>query len=299
LIGVGLFALADRFWMFLGLSLVTGASFAAILPLGEAIALQEAQHHGLSYGRLRLWGSITFMAMAVAGGRWLQQSGAEIVLLLLLATLAATVLCCLALPQGPAPGRTAAPLRLGRLLEQPGFLAFVMAAGLVQASHVVFYGFATLHWRAAGHGEAVIGWLWAEGVVAEIVLFTWAAAVLRRLPALQLLVLAGGLTVLRWAATALSTDLVVLIPAQALHAASFGAVHLATMHYLRDHTPVPLLASAQGFYAAVGSALLSGLLTPVGGWLYGAIGGGAFWAMAALALGGTVLAADLRRRRPL
>ena len=175
-------------------------------------------------------------------------------------------------------------------------MSFVLAAGLIQASHVVYYGFATLHWRAAGHGEAVIGWLWAEGVVAEIMLFAWAAAVLRRLPPLRLLALAGGLSVLRWAATALSTDLAVLIPAQALHAASFGAVHLATVHYLRDHTPLALQASAQGFYAAIGGALLSGLLTPFGGWLYGRAGGEAFWAMAAVALAGTIAAVSLMRR---
>lgn len=297
LIGAVLFALADRFWMFMGLGLVTGASFAAILPLGEALALQEAQRRGLSYGRLRLWGSITFMVAAIGVGRWLQQSGPDIVLIMVIATLAATVVCCLALPERPHAPRGGEPLRIRRLLELPGFLTFVLAAGLIQASHVVYYGFATLHWRAAGHGEAVIGWLWAEGVVAEILLFTWAATVLRRMPPLRLLMVAGALSVLRWAATALSTDLAVLIPVQALHAASFGAVHLATMHYLRDHTPVALLASAQGFYAAIGGALLSGLFTPAGGWLFGQVGGAAFWAMAATALAGTMLALGLERRR--
>ncbi len=68
LIGVALFALADRFWMLMGLSLVTGATFAAILPLGEALALQEAHEHRISYGRVRLWGSITFIVAAIAGG---------------------------------------------------------------------------------------------------------------------------------------------------------------------------------------------------------------------------------------
>lgn len=297
LIGVALFALADRFWMFMGLSLVTGATFAAILPLGEALALQEAHAHRISYGRVRLWGSITFIVAAIAVGGALQQTGPEIVLLLLLVALGMTVATCLALPERPRPPRAGPPPGLGRLLRQPGLVSFVLAAGLIQASHVVYYGFATLHWRAAGHGEAVIGLLWAEGVVAEIVLFAWAGAVLRRLPPLRLLGLAGGLSVLRWAATALSTDLVVLIPAQALHAASFGAVHLATVHHLRDHTPLELQASAQGFYAAIGGALLSGLLTPLGGWLYGRAGGEAFWAMAAIALLGTIAAVSLMRRR--
>jgi PPP family 3-phenylpropionic acid transporter len=94
----------------------------------------------------------------------------------------------------------------------------------------------------------------------------------------------------------MSTDLVVLVPAQALHAASFGAVHLAAMHHLRDRTPPELHASAQGFYAALGTALPFGLLTPVAGWLYGVAGGSAFWAMAAVALVGTALAAGLSSR---
>ena len=109
--------------------------------------------------------------------------------------------------------------------------------------------------------------------------------------------MAGGLTALRWGLTGLSTDLAVLIPAQALHAASFGAVHLAAMHYLRDRTPPELHASAQGFYAAIGTALPFGLLTPIAGWLYGIAGGGAFWAMAALALAGTALAVAMRPGR--
>ncbi len=296
LAGVALVALADRFWMFMGLSLVTGAAFAAILPLGEALALQATRAQRLSYGRVRLWGSIAFIVAAIGAGRALQASGPEIVLPLLLLALGLTVASCLALPDRPRPPR-GLPLGLARLLRQPGLVAFVLAAGLIQASHVVYYGFATLHWRAAGHGEAVIGWLWAEGVLAEVVLFAFAGAVLRRLPPLPLLAVAGGLAALRWAATALSSDLAVLIAAQALHAASFGAAHLATVHYLRDQTPPALHASAQGFYAAIGGALLSGLLTPVAGWLYGAAGGAAFWAMAVVALLGTVLVAAARSDR--
>ena len=97
---------------------------------------------------------------------------------------------------------------------------------------------------------------------------------------------------------ALSSDLGLLIVAQALHGASFGAVHLAAMHHLRDRVPAELQASAQGFYAGIGHALLLGLITPVAGWLYAERGGQAFWAMAALALAGTASASRLRCARP-
>ena len=289
-------AIAHELWAFLLLSVVTGASWAAILPLGEALALEELKAKGFGYGPVRLWGSITFILAAVGGGWWIGRSGAGSVLGLLLALLALNLLACLQLPENRPTRRPLEPPRLGRLLRLPGLVRLVFAAGLIQVSHALYYGFASLHWQAAGLSDTLIGWLWAEGVAAEVLLFAAAGAVLQRLPPLRLLTLAGGLAGLRWCLTAAGSDLGLLIPAQALHGASFGAVHLAVMHELRDRVPPELLASAQGFYAAIGSALLFGLVTPVAAWLYASTGGAAFFAMAALALAGTVLAAGLSRR---
>jgi PPP family 3-phenylpropionic acid transporter len=293
LAGVVLFALAWDFGPLLLLSVLTGATWAAILPLGEAVALGEAKRRDLNYGRIRLWGSIAFILAAVGIGQWLEDTGQAIILWSIAAAVACLLAACILLPEGRSRACPATFADFRRLAGTPEFLAFVAAAALIQVSHAVYYGFATLHWRAAGHGELMIGLLWAEGVVAEVALFACAGALLGRLGPIRLLVFAGALTVARWALSALSTDLAVLVPAQALHAASFGATHLAAMHYLRDRTPPELHASAQGFYAAIGTALAFGLLTPLAGWLYGTAGGQAFWAMAALALAGTALAARL------
>ena len=294
--GLLLFAVARDFWPLLLLSLLTGASWAAVLPLGEAVALGEAKCRDLNYGRIRLWGSLTFVLAAVAAGKGLERAGPAIILWSIVAAAACLLLACALLPAAGSAQRPATAADFRRLVRDPDLITFVAAAGAVQASHAVYYGFATLHWRAAGHGELVIGLLWAEGVLAEVALFACAAPLLRRFPPVRLLTVAGALTVARWGLTGLSTDLAVLVPAQALHAASFGAVHLAAMHFLREHTPPELHASAQGFYAAVGTALPFGLLTPVAGWLYGVAGGLAFWAMAAIALLGTILAAALGPR---
>jgi PPP family 3-phenylpropionic acid transporter len=294
--GFVLFAVARDFWPLLLLSLMTGASWAAILPLGEALALGEAKRRDLSYGRIRLWGSLTFMLAAIAAGEWLERAGPAIILWSIAAMVGCLLAACLLLPEARPAARPVTVRGFRRLVRNHELLAFVAAAGLIQVSHAVYYGFATLHWRSAGHGELVIGLLWAEGVLAEVALFACAASLLRTFPPVRLLTLAGALTVARWALTGLSTDLAVLVPAQALHAASFGAVHLAAMHYLREHNPPELHASAQGFYAAIGTALPFGLLTPVAGWLYGASGGLAFFPMAAIALVGTTLAAALGSR---
>ena len=296
LVGVALFAFADELWTFVLLSAASGACWAAIGPLGEALALQELHRRGISYGRVRLWGSLSFVLAAAGTGHLVERTGAEPVLGLLLGGIGLTLLACLLLPETAAANGTAEPPRLAALLRLAGFWRFVLAAGLIQVSHALYYGFATLHWRAAGHSGTTAGLLWAEGVVAEIVLLAFATALLRWLEPHRLLVLAGALTVVRWSITALGSDLVLLVPAQLLHGASFGATYLATMHYLRDNTPPALQASAQAINASLGFALLFGLVTPVAGGLYAAAGGGAFFAMAVLALLGTGLGATLGTR---
>ena len=289
LAAVAAFAVTDELWPLLALSALVGAVWAPVLPLGEALVLTEVRLAGLSYGRVRLWGSVSFILVAIGAGQWLETHDPDWVLPLLAATIALTLLTCLLLPADHRRGRPAEPPHLRRLLRDRSFLTLVLAAGLIGVSHALYYGFATLHWSAAGHGELVIGALWAEGVIAEIVFFFWSGPVIARLGPRRLLILAGALAVVRWTITAFSTDLAVLIPVQTLHAASFAAVHLAMMHAIQARIAPELQASAQGVNAALGGALLFGLLTPVAGWLYGSHGGLAFLAMAALALAGVFL----------
>jgi PPP family 3-phenylpropionic acid transporter len=172
-----------------------------------------------------------------------------------------------------------------------------LASGLIQASHMVFYGFGTLHWRAHGISDGVIGWLWAEGVIAEIVLFWYGAPLLRRFRPAGLMLLGGGLGAVRWIATGLTADVTFLVGLQALHGFSFGATHLGAMHFLKDHARAGLSATAQGLHSALAMGLLGGLTMMGAGPLFGAVGAGAFQVMAVMAALGAVIAWRLQADR--
>jgi MFS transporter, PPP family, 3-phenylpropionic acid transporter len=274
------------------LSAATGASLSALNPLGDTLALSASAEGKLDYGRARLWGSLAFIASSVLAGQALQGHGPEWVLYLLIGAGMLTTAACLALPAGNAVVRRVSPLRWRALLSAR-FLVFLIAAALVQGSHSVFYLFSTLHWRALGYGEATIAALWAEGVVAEILLFYWGAPLLRRIGPLGLIALGGAAGLVRWTVTAFATGLPVLALAQLLHALTFAATHLGAMHHLVRTVPPEQAATGQGIYGVSVGAIGPGLIMLLAGSLYGSVGGLAYLAMAAIAALGGALALGL------
>jgi PPP family 3-phenylpropionic acid transporter len=119
-------------------------------------------------------------------------------------------------------------------------------------------------------------------VIAEILLFFWGRGVAARLGPVGLCLVAAGAGALRWAATAFTTDPLLLFPLQALHAASFGAQHLAAMMVLGRIVPSHQAATAQTLHAALGVGMATGVVTFASGPLYAAEGGFGYVAMALL-----------------
>jgi PPP family 3-phenylpropionic acid transporter len=263
-------------------------AFTPITALSDALALKGLRVHGGSYGHVRLWGSGAFIAANLGAGLLLDViRPQDLIWAIAAAAIAAALVSLRIQPLAAAPSvetQPAAPLWRDR-----AFLAVIAAAGLIQASHALYYGFSTIDWKAAGFGGTAIGMLWALGVIAEIVLF----ALSRRLPLAltpRRLLLAGALgAVLRWSMMALDPPGWSLPLLQLLHAASFGATHLGLIGYIAGHAPERYAATAQGYFSVLSGVML-GASMALSGLLYARYGGGAYAAMALIAAAGGALA---------
>ena len=302
MIGLSMAALATfvfysavgTFWLLALGATLTGLTFPALLPLGENATLLAARVRGFDYGRVRLWGSITFIIAAWGGGALVERLGIASVPWLVIGAMTLLIVACVLLPEvRVTPSRGAHALR--GLLSHRVFVLFLTTAALIQCSHATYYGFATLHWSAAGISDSTIGLLWAEGVVAEIVLFAFAGPIMRRVGTAPLLGIGAGAGLIRWWATGLSTDLAVLIVVQALHAATFGATHLAAMNFIQKAVPESISATAQGLYSAIAMGLILAVVMSSSGALFAVSPGGAFYAMAAMCVAGMAGALLLKR----
>ena len=276
------FGLAQGFWMLLLLQILTAACFQALLPLGESQTLAAVRRRGLDYGRSRLWGSVAFVAGVLAIGGGLDLLPVEILPWLLAAGLGLGLFAALALPA--ATDDRERPVRgdLKRLLSDAPLLWFLLAAALVQASHAAYYAFSAIAWRAAGHGTFTIGWLWTEGVLAEILFFALSGRILARVSFRNLVLLAAAGGLLRWGVTATTTALPALAAVQLLHAATFAAAHLAAVHVIAARAPGGLAATGQSLYASLSGGVFMGAMMLAVGPLYDRLGLQSFYVMAGL-----------------
>lgn len=272
--------------------------FTSIMPMADAYAFRGLGQIGRAYGPVRLWGSAAFIGGSLGAG-WIIDSIApdNLIWLIAGALLAATVGAAGLLPLPPrTPARDRPePSYLG-FLRTPGFVLVAAAAGLIQASHAVFYAFSSLDWKAAGLDGSLVGALWAVGVLAEITLFAVSARLPAALGPTALLVVGGLGATLRWSVMALDPPTAALPVLQCLHGLSFGATHLGALGFVARAAPAGRAATAQGSLAVVlgGTMALSMVLSGV---LYEAVGDLAYAAMAVMAAVGGVCAVIAWRGR--
>ena len=144
------------------------------------ITLGAVRSEGLDYGRIRLLGPGAYRRL-IASGAALASSSGERVLPLVLGGSVLVLLACLYVPSIRPVEGGARIAGIGAVAGDPRFWVFILAASALQASHQVYYGFGTLYWRSLDFSDPTIGWLWAEGVLAEILLFWQGRRLLARL----------------------------------------------------------------------------------------------------------------------
>src|SRR3954454_2441086 len=115
---------------------VTACVWTPMTPLTDAYALKGVSRYGLNYGPLRLWGSAAFVVGALACGLLVDVIAAKHLIWVIAAV--AWLGAFVSLGLRPVEVAKTVPLTTSgaaALLREPGFLAIIAAAALIQGSH--------------------------------------------------------------------------------------------------------------------------------------------------------------------
>lgn len=285
-------------WPVLAAVVILNAVAAApLVPSIDFLTLSAVRRDPrLDYARIRVAGSVAFLAANLAGGAMLVELGGRVAVPVFLtgfALIAALVAAAIRLGDAARPP----PPVAGPRPALPASLWFsILAAAAIQSSHAAIYGFASIHWTAHGFSTATVGALWATGVGAEIVLFAIAGRLPERWKSPFRLLALGGAAALARALgmTVLGGELLPVVALQTLHGLTFGATQLGAMAAVSRFAPEGARGRAQGTLSAA-SALAAACATLLSGVVYRAGGPLAFALMAPAALAGLAFVAMAAR----
>ena len=241
--------------------------WSAALPLVESLTFAHLGSLGHHYGRIRLWGSVGFIVAVVGLGHLLDFVRINAVLIVIAAILFGIVLCGLALPEAGRRSAARGSRGLGETLRRREVRALLGACFFMAAAHGAMYVFYSIHLAEHGYGKAVIGWMWALGVLAEIGVFLIMPGLAQRFGMRAILLFSLAAVVLRFLLVGWGANsFVLLFFAQLLHGVTFGAYHAAAIAMINRWFPGRLQAHGQALYGSLSfgaGGMLGGLISGV------------------------------------
>jgi PPP family 3-phenylpropionic acid transporter len=262
------FLFIEGYTWFAWITLAFSFFWNAALPQFEAVTLYHLKTEAHRYSRIRLWGSIGFIAAVLGVGRILDDFPQELIPVAITALMTLIWLVSLITPSISAPVQQAAA-GMKQIMRRPEIWAFLVVYMMLQLAHAPYYVFYSIYLKHHHYSASLTGFLWALAVFAEIVLFIYMRRVLKHISLRAILLTSIVLSIARWLMIAWGVEnFWLLLFAQLLHAATFGGTHVAAIHLVHHYFG--------DRHQGKGQALYTSLTFGVGG-AVGSYYSGYFW----------------------
>jgi len=251
----------DNFWIYFISNLLFGASMGISLPYVETIALSKLSKN--RYGKVRLWGSIGFMMIALWLGKILTNPYHTIYYLISMAFF--VVLFGMIVVQYDT--HTQSQNNKDSEFNLSKYWAFWLSVFLMQVGFGGFYNFFTIYETEHGISLELTSWMWSFGVICEIIMLYFQGPLLEK-NLTSIIKISILITSLRWLLLFLyPSSIIIAFLSQSLHAFSFALYHTASINYIYSiYTQKKL---AQQFFLGIAFGLGGSIGAILAGKFYG------------------------------
>jgi len=265
------------FWPLFAITAVYGAFYAPLISFLETFTMETLGRSRNRYGRIRAWGSLSFILIVVLLGRAIDAFSVDLILVTILFGSVLLAMVSVKIPRIETPPATSPRPQAGTLLNRR-MVVFLISAFLMLTSHGTYYGFFSIHLESIGYGKTFIGGAWALASGAEILVMIRSVAIFRRFAIEQVLMFSFAVAGLRWLILSVAISPAAIVVAQVLHAVTYGAFHMASILYVDRLSPKAAKTMGQAVNNAItyGLGLMAGFF--LNGWLYDTLGAGFLFA---------------------
>jgi nucleoside transporter len=279
--GAAMIALAftTSFWAFFVIMLVYQLVFMPTLSLTNAIVFHHVQDAQKDFGKIRLWGTIGWIAaswpfvfiLADKTGTALHAALASIFWVSGLASFVLAAFSIMALPSTPparSEGQPSAPLEAIRLLAIPAFLVLFIVTFLDALVHQAYFQWTSPFLEHAGLPANWIMPAMSIGQIAEIGTMAALGAVLARLGWRTTMAIGIAAHAVRFFIYALGEPLWLIVGVNVVHGMAYAFFFAAVYIFVDERFPRDVRASAQALF----NLLILGIGPFLGGLLWGRMG---------------------------
>ena len=248
------------------MSLLMGLFWSGSLPIVEAITLTELRDEPHKYGRVRLWGSVGFIIATMGVGVALDYFPIRYLLWMCIVLLAGVVAIAWRFRETPAVIHAHDHEPVWEILKRPEVITLFVACFLMIAAHGPLYVFYSIYLVDHGYSKTAVGALICVSVASEIIVFLYQPKLFQRFSLRAVMLACFAVAVLRFLMIGWGAEFVVLLViAQLLHAATFGAFHAASVAAIHN--------IFKGRHQARGQTLYTSVAYGAGGTLGGLVSG--------------------------
>jgi PPP family 3-phenylpropionic acid transporter len=256
------------------------------LPLMDSITIKATEKRGVTYGSIRLFGSMGYMTILIGTGVLFGSFiGIGNLSYLFWALWIPALMLLLRLRDEPTEGERMTLASLKPILQNKSFLWFLLLVFIMSVPHRMHDVMFSLYLRNAGGSEALVGYSWALHALFEIPAFALLNKYLHKVRELTLLGIVCLLYTLRWTGYALAPEPWVMVLLQAGAIVTYAVFWLTAVYYTVRVLPKQLISTGQSLLSMVYLGLAGMTGGTVGGWLFDHFGATSiYWFAAAASL---------------
>lgn len=247
----GVFVNSD-FWWLAVVMLLFSFFWNATLPQFEANTMNFLGKDTHRYSIVRLWGSLGFVVSVIVIGSFLDRFGHQLIPVSIFIIFVLITVFSFMVSDAKHKEHLTEDGSILLALKHPHVIALLVICFLMQMSHGPYYTFYSIYLKQFDYSSVTLGWLWALGVIAEIILFMFMHRLMPRYGPGLLMAAALLLTTIRWLFIGYFVEsLPMVIIAQCLHAASFGLYHAVAIELFHRNFKGKLQGRGQALYSAI------------------------------------------------
>jgi len=249
----------EDFNIMLIIGIAYGIFHAPLISFLEAFSMDILGKEKKKYGHIRVWGSINFIIIVLVTGWLIGFFSVKVILLLIFSGSLLQALLSVKIPNVVRTEKSSFTDGI-KAFSEKRLVVFLICAFLMLVSHGAYYGFFSIHLEALGFGSTFIGFAWALASVSEILVMVKSDSIFRRFTIGKVLTFSFAVAGIRWFLLAFAETGFAILALQLLHAATYGAFHIASVLYIDRLMP----GEAKTFGQAVNNSVTYGMGMSVG-----------------------------------